>query len=206
MSGKPEADVAFFGGTARVRVALKTGLRRFGASVRCFEEPGQCLKEVSQKAFGLFVLDFDGHTAAALNLLAGARKNFPSIRPLALVDHGDIRTAVEAMKAGANDCLEKPVEPPRLLAAVEAALSEGLPSRPAALTALTPTETQILSLVLAGKTSGQAAKALHRSRRTVEVHRHNIMRKFRAHGIVDLVKQALRMGFIDLDDWGHAAE
>jgi len=149
------------------------------------------------------ILDLDGQAAVALDLLAGARKSFPSILPLVLVDHGDIRTAVRAMKAGANDCLEKPIEAPRLLAAIETALSEGPGPRPVPLGALTPTETRILSLVLAGKTSGEVATALHRSHRTVEVHRHNIMRKLQANGIVDLVKQALRMGFIDLEHWGH---
>jgi len=67
------------------------------------------------------------------------------------------------------------------------------PSRP-----LTAIEETVLQLVLRGKTNGQIAAALRRSRRTVEVHRSDIMRKLGAHHIVDLVRNARRAGLIDL--------
>ena len=58
-------------------------------------------------------------------------------------------------------------------------------------------EVQILQMILAGRTSVDIAAALHRSKRTIDVHRKNIMHKLQATGLVDLIKRALGMGFAD---------
>ncbi len=58
-------------------------------------------------------------------------------------------------------------------------------------------EAQVLQLILAGRTSFDIATELHRSKRTVDVHRKNIMRKLQATGLVDLIRRALEMGFAD---------
>jgi two-component system response regulator FixJ len=113
-----------------------------------------------------------------------------------LVEHGDTPTAVAAMKAGAADCLEKPLAPERLWSAVTTLLGNGQAADLRPYEALTSAEVRVLHLLLAGRTNVEIAAQFHRSRRTIEVHRRNLMRKLGASHISDLVKQAFRMQLI----------
>lgn len=138
-----------------------------------------------------------------MDLLFRARRVIPEIPSVAVVNHGDIPGAVMAMKAGAADCLEKPIEPDRLFSAVEKGLSQR--PEPVFLSAqvLTKTELDVLDRVLIGKSSSEIAAALHRSKRTIEVHRRHIMRKLQASSIVDLVRRAVTLGLVDPKEWGR---
>ena len=61
---------------------------------------------------------------------------------------------------------------------------------------LTERETEILKLIISGKTNKKIAKEIYRTERTVEYHRHRLMRKFGAHSAADLVKRAITMGLV----------
>jgi FixJ family two-component response regulator len=145
----------------------------------------------------LLILDLDGCEPAGLNMLGQARRMVPWMASLAIVEHAAVPCAIKAIRAGAGDCLDKPVSQDRLLAAVETQLArlDGVTRRrPGPLTEM---EVQILQFVLAGETSHDMAAELHRSKRTIESHRKNIMRKLQATGLVDLIRRALAMGFSD---------
>jgi len=114
--------------------------------------------------------------------------------PIVLITaHGDIPLAVEAMRKGAVDFIEKPFDEATLTGAVERALASQTttldPARHAdALAQLTPRERQVLELVVAGKLNKTIADALGISIKTVELHRSNMMSKLGVRNVPDLVK------------------
>jgi two-component system, LuxR family, response regulator FixJ len=130
---------------------------------------------------------------ALLRRLQGTGRKLPLIL---ITGHGDVSMAVNAMKAGAIDFLEKPFEAAALLAAIEIALhlrpgeavtndGEGARRRLAKLTAR---EYEVLKHLVAGKSNKETAAKLTISPRTVEFHRAHIMEKTGAKGLPELVR------------------
>jgi two-component system response regulator FixJ len=135
-------------------------------------------------------MEFDGDGAAALHSMAEVKQRHPQVPVLAIVDRGDIPATVQAMRAGATNCLERPVETEPLTSAVSELLDQIDTQSDDSAAPLTRMETTVLQYILHGRTNRQIAEALHRSPRTIEVHRRHIMRKLGASTIVDLVKAA----------------
>jgi FixJ family two-component response regulator len=111
--------------------------------------------------------------------------------------YAEISSAVEALKLGAFDFLEKPVNGALLVEKVQAALVKsrelhaqrmGQATREARLALLTDKERQVCKLVVAGQSSREIAETLDLSARTVENHRARIMEKLHISSTVDLVK------------------
>ncbi len=172
--------------------AVRGALDRAGAPVACFSVCEECLASIRGGGCRLLVANVSEPATEGIDLLTKAKGVAPWLPVIVLVEPGQIETAVRAMKAGAIDCIEKPPLAARLLSAVEQALhctATHLPLKP-----LTEVEQNVLHLILQGRTNGQIAMALHRSRRTVEVHRGDIMRKLGARHIVDLVRNATLAG------------
>ena len=144
----------------------------------------------------LLIIDVDGQADQQLELLAQCRQLYPYLPAVVLVERGETATAVAAMKAGAVDCLEKPVEPERLLSLAATMLQQRQSVYQDMGEALSKTEARVLNLILAGNTNFQIARRLHRSRRTVEVHRSNIMRKLGVSSASELVRKAFGVGLI----------
>jgi two-component system, LuxR family, response regulator FixJ len=116
--------------------------------------------------------------------------------------HGDVALAVEAMRHGAADFIEKPFEPERLLSAIHAAYQpdpEGgiaLDGKPdpealAAIKALSPRERQVLDHVLFGERNKVIADRIGISIKTVEMHRSRLMTKMQAESLAELVRKTL---------------
>ena len=110
--------------------------------------------------------------------------------------YGDIPMAVKAIKMGAFDFIEKPLEWDSFLDLVTSIVQKHDVSNRLKGKPLTNMEKVTLQLVLQNKTNKEIAKILYRSVRTVEVHRSHIMHKLDVHSIVDLVKRTSGM---DLD-------
>lgn len=175
--------------------AVQATLKRAGAPVAYFARTDECLRSIYDGGCRLLVTNVPDPETEGLDLLTNVRRIAPWLPIIMLVEPGRIETAVQAMKAGATDCIERPPSEDRLLSAVDRALrraNDRIPSRP-----LSEAEQGVLRLVLEGKTNGEIAAELHRSRRTVEVHRANIMTKLGARHIVDLVRNAALAGFVD---------
>jgi DNA-binding NarL/FixJ family response regulator len=200
MAGANRKDIFFFGRELQPRTVWAGVLRQHKASVHHFTEPAACLDRLFQRPCDLLIVDFNGFATEARELLVGAKRACPWVSSVAVVDHGDTAAAVMAMKAGAADCLERPIDRDRLSSAVETALDR--PHTPACHARLTQTETQVLHLILAGMTNHDIARVSHRSRRTIEAHRRNIMRKLGVSDIVGLVKEATMNGYFELPDGG----
>ena len=123
--------------------------------------------------------------------------------------HGDIAMAVQAMRAGAVDFLEKPVSRDRLLESVARAIDIGRNTRRrgqeqsdigARLGALTPREREVLEQLVMGRTNKVAAHELEISYRTVEVYRRNVMAKMGADSLSHLVRMTLAAGIDPLGE------
>lgn len=140
----------------------------------------------------LVVVDVDRQRVRGLGWLRDWRGLYPHVPAVALVGRGDASAAVAAMKAGAADCLEKPLDASRLESVATTLLRERPFSWAEACKALTRTERRVLELVLAGKTTAQIALEFHRSRRTIEVHRRNCMRKLGVSHVSELLGYVFR--------------
>ena len=123
--------------------------------------------------------------------------------------HGDIAMAVQAMRAGAADFLEKPVSRKRLLDSVARAVDIGRSARPHRLERtgigdrlgmLTTRERQVLEQLVMGRTNKAVAHELGISARTIEVYRRNVMVKMGADSLSHLVRMTLLAGIDPLGD------
>jgi FixJ family two-component response regulator len=119
----------------------------------------------------------------------------------------DIKTVVQAIKAGAEDFLFKPVTSDVLLAAIERAvarhdgsikLQSELNLLRARVTMLTPRERQVYDLVIRGKKHKQIGFELGATERTIKAHRHSVMKKMDARSLTELVLIAERLGHLAL--------
>jgi two-component system response regulator FixJ len=120
-------------------------------------------------------------------------------RPVIIMTaHGDISTAVQAMKAGAADFIEKPFDEHVLLEACEAALRVSLApdtagtDAAARVAALSAREREVLNLLMTGKSNKQVAFDLNISSRTVEVHRANLMARLGVGSLAEAVRLAMQ--------------
>ena len=118
--------------------------------------------------------------------------------PLVFVTaHGDVPLAVEAMRKGASNFLEKPFTDEALVQAIRTAVAarrEQAPAQGEALARLSPRERQVLDLVVASKPNKIIADVLGISIKTVELHRANMMSKFGVRSLPELMKVALGHG------------
>lgn len=114
-----------------------------------------------------------------------------------VTSYGDVASAVMAMKQGAVDFLQTPFDDESLLEAITRAVVvsdeewrnlRSREKRVQRLSILTPREREVLALVLQGHSSKAIARMIHRSKRTVDLHRANIMHKIGASSLVDLIR------------------
>jgi two-component system, LuxR family, response regulator FixJ len=140
---------------------------------------------------------------SGLELLKRVKEVNPALPIIVITGHGDVPMAVEAMKLGAADFLEKPFDDEALLAAIRAALDrsreqereeERIVELKARLASLSTREREVLEGLVAGLPNKTIAYDLGISPRTVEVYRANVMTKMRATTLSELVRMALMSG------------
>ncbi len=187
-----------------VRDSLAFLLTAEGMSVEAFASAKDFLAGSRQGRRGCVVTDVRMPGMSGIDLLdqlaTSSRSDVPVI---VITGHGDIALAVEAMKKGAADFIEKPCDDDRLIAAVRAALGrphaagevdEQRAQALARLAALSARERQVLEGLVAGSSNKAIAFDLGISPRTVEVYRANVMTKMQASSLSQLVRLALLAG------------
>lgn len=172
-------------------------------ATRVYDGAHALLARVGELEAGCVVTDIRMPEMNGLELVGELKKRGVTHPVIVLTGHADVALAVEAMKAGVLDFLEKPFEDETLLNAVRAALAkgEGESSKAkerveieARLNVLTPRERDVFEAVVAGDSNKAAAIRLGISPRTVEIYRANVMDKMRARTLSDLVRMALLRG------------
>ena len=184
---------------AEVRESLRFLLEAEGLTVRTYDS-GTTLLATRLPAAGCILTDFRMPDVDGLQLqaqLAGRGVRLPVI---VMTGHADVPTAIGAMKAGAVDFLEKPFAEEQLLEAVERALDRNREVIEAdangaeavrRIGLLTAREREVLTLLVAGNSNKEIAKALGTSPRTIDVHRARVLQKLEANSVADLVRIAL---------------
>ena len=135
-----------------------------------------------------------------LKRLRASKSVFPVV---IMTGHGDVPLAVEAMKLGAIDFLEKPFEDDRIIGMIEMALRQAEASAQgeamthdiaSRIATLSPRERQVMDGLVAGLSNKQIARDYEISPRTIEVYRANVMTKMQAGSLSELVRLAIRAG------------
>ena len=183
-------DNSFRQSTARL-------LRMSGFEVRDFASVGEFFIGFSSKAKGCLLLDIQMPGPDGMELLDHLRKEKIGLPVVFLTGHGDIPTAVDAVRRGALDLLTKPVEKRKLIEAIRKALGEGREKRVIhedseklreSFRSLTVTEKEIYRMVVEGLPNKAIAAKLGNAERTVKLHRSNLSRKMGAQCVADLVR------------------
>lgn len=183
-----------------VRQSLGFSLTAAGLAVRAYDSATAFLEALPSLQPGCVVTDIRMPGIDGLELqrcLNAQRVHMPVI---VMTGHGDVRLAVEAMKAGAVDFIEKPFDDDVLLSAIQSAIEryDKIAARDAVvaqtrakLESLSTREHEVLHGLLAGQPNKTIAYDLQISARTVEVHRANVMTKMGAGSLSELVRMAL---------------
>ena len=180
-----------------------------GYAVRSHESAGTFLDAIKQNERGCVIADARMPGMSGLDLLAVMKQRRVSMPVIVVTGHGDVHLAVEAMKRGAIDFFEKPLDAGALLASVRSALmsENGIcPSNAETrilqkrFATLSKREKEVLSGLLRGQHNKFIANELGISPRTVEVHRANLMKKMLAESLPELVKMALVIARDDLEE------
>ena len=161
----------------------------------CFSDADSCIGRLNTRTCDLLITDVKMPGMGGLEVLAQTKRLAPWLPVVVMTSYADIPMAVQAVKAGACEFMEKPFEIEPFLEVVESALKENELNDYMVGKPLTKAENVILRLILEGMSNKGIAYKLQRSERTVEVHRSHIMRKLDVDNVVDLVKRATSMGF-----------
>jgi FixJ family two-component response regulator len=197
MTGRSHKRVYVFEKETGVRDLLESSLAPDEASVSGFSGHQECIETLATKPCDLLIVDLESCPEEGLDVIEQARRLTPWVSSLVIVEHAAVGCAIRAIRSGAGDCLDKPVQQDRLLTVVRTQLARVDVSARRRPRALTQMEVQVLQLILAGRTSYEMADDLHRSKRTIDVHRKNIMHKLQATCLANLIKRALGLGFTD---------
>jgi two-component system, LuxR family, response regulator FixJ len=185
-------SLAFLLGTAHLRV-------------RTYESATAFLDALPRAEPGCIITDVRMPGISGVELLRRLKSLGAAFPVIVITGHGDVPLAVDAMKLGAVDFLEKPFEDDALIAAVQSALGRHEhDARRAAekaetferIASLSARERQVLEGLVAGNPNKTIAFDLGISPRTVEIYRANVMTKMKATSLSDLVRMALLSGLL----------
>jgi two-component system response regulator FixJ len=188
----------------RSSLAFLLGTARIG--VKTYETAAAFLAALPDTKSGCVVTDVRMPGMSGIDLLRELNTRKFAMPVIVITGHGDVQLAVEAMKIGAVDFIEKPFDDDVLLGAVKAALSRSEKNAEQAgerakliekLNTLSNRERDVLEGLVAGKPNKIIAFDLGISPRTVEIYRANVMTKTGAGSLSDLVRMALLAGMIE---------
>jgi two-component system, LuxR family, response regulator FixJ len=198
-----EAIVHVIDDDQAVRQSIEFLLRTAGMMARTYESASAFLNALPTIESGCIVTDVRMPGISGIDLLRRLGEMQVKMPVIVITGHGDVPLAVEAMKVGAVDFLEKPFDDELLLGSVRTALNRSQENAArgaereelqARLSSLTNRERQVLEGLVAGKPNKIIAFDLAISPRTVEIYRANVMTKMAAASLSELVRMALVAG------------
>ena len=201
MSGKTVIHVV--DDDAAMRDSLAFLLDVNGFQPKTYESANAFLSAAATGAASCVISDIRMPGLSGIELVRALKSRGEACPVILITGHGDVALAVEAMKAGAVDFIEKPFDDAALLSAIRAALdsraakvgdSAAKKEAEARLADLSPRERDVLLGLVAGKINKVIAHDLNISPRTVEVYRANLMAKTGAHSMSELMRLALAAG------------
>jgi two-component system, LuxR family, response regulator FixJ len=188
-----------------VRESLEFLLRSSGITAQTYNSASDFLGALPPAGSGCVITDIRMPGMTGIDLLRRLGERRIMMPVIVITGHGDVPLAVEAMKAGAVDFLEKPFDDELLLRAVRAALDHSYENSAreseraeveTRLAGLTNRERDVLEGLVAGKPNKIIAFDLAISPRTVEIYRANVMTKMKAASLSELVRMALVAGMM----------
>jgi len=183
-----------------VRDSLQWLLEGKDYRVRCFDSAETFLSRYDAREVACLIVDIRMGGMTGLELQDRLIERNSPLPIVFITGHGDVPMAVNTMKKGAMDFIQKPFQEEALVNLVERMLTQAREafsdhqqsaSRDALLAKLTSREAQVLERIVAGRLNKQIADDLGISIKTVEAHRANIMEKLNANTVADLLKIAL---------------
>lgn len=186
-----------------MRESLSFLLDSAGFEARTYDSASAFIEGAARLSGGCIVTDVRMPGMNGLEMTRHLKSLHVDLPIIMITGHGDVPLAVEAMKAGVADFLEKPFDDEALLRAIRVAIDQARPGAvragaepfQALLASLSPRETEVLRGVVEGKANKVIAFELGISPRTVEVYRANVMTKTGASGLSELIRMALTAGF-----------
>jgi two-component system response regulator FixJ len=188
---------------ASVREALGEMLSVFGYAVKTYQSADAFLQALDRQGAGCVVADVRMPGTDGISLVRELARRNDALPVILISGHADVPMAVAAIKAGAEDFIEKPVDDTQLVAAINRALGRRLEQQDHhrlqgvlgdRFARLTPRQVEIFDLVVEGFTSYAISVRLNLSVRTVESYRAEVMEKMQAESVAALVRQAIRLG------------
>ena len=185
-----------------VRSALRLLMKSVGHEAKTFATGDEFLISCSSGVSGCLILDIRMPGMSGLDLQEKLQQQGVNIPIIFITGHGDVPMAVQAMKHGAMEFLQKPFREQDLVDLVNQALEQNENSHELALqrteiepriAKLTARERQIMDMIVQGNANKVIAIDLGVSQRTVETHRTRIMRKMQAKSLAELVQMAVRV-------------
>ena len=183
-----------------VRDSLELLLKSDGKSVKTYENANAFLKDYSDEMAGCIVLDIRMPGMDGMELQKKLNDKHSILPIIFVTGHGDVPMAVDAMKEGAVDFIQKPYREEALLEKIEAALQQDVEQRKTLgekqeilrrVKSLTPREHEIMDRMIEGQANKVIAIELEISQRTVEIHRSRVMHKMGTHSLAHLVRMVL---------------
>jgi two-component system, LuxR family, response regulator FixJ len=190
----------------QVRQALEEMLSVFGYTVAAHDTAENLLDSLDAQQYGCVIADVRMPGMDGIELVRELLRRGAGLPVIMISGHADVAMAVTAIKAGAEDFIEKPIDDGQLVAAINRGLArrfeqqqrqESLVDLRARFDRLTLREKQVFDLVVQGHTSRAISAILQISSRTVESYRVQIMEKMQAASIAVLVRNAIRLARLD---------
>jgi FixJ family two-component response regulator len=190
---------------ASFRTSMSRLLRAYGYQTELYPSGNAFLEKLPTGGAGCILLDLQMSGVQGFEVQDRLAK-IGNIMPIIfLTAHGDIKSGVQAMKAGAEDFLPKPVSKDALFECVERALARNVGQRQQReqlsairnlVECLTPRQAEVFALLVTGKLNKQIAHELGTTVRTVKAHRQAVMTKLNAKSLLDAVAIAERLGML----------
>lgn len=186
-----------------IRHSASFMLRHAGYTVKTYADGVVFLEDITSQTDGCILLDVRMPVIDGLSVQKTLTERGINLPIIILTGHGDVSVAVEAMKQGAIDFIEKPYEKAVLVGAINSAFEQiedessqvaRQNEARAQITALTPRERDVLERLVDGLTNKGIAADLSISSRTVEIHRAHLMEKLDAESLSSALKTAFTAG------------